>query len=84
MDGGKPRVGALLEVDHMYFSRNNRGLLPKSKNRGFQGLMVVIEVLTGYTQVAAFKTTKQQETVPALRAILQKFKSVMKLKGSTI
>ena len=46
--------------------------------------MVVVEVLTGYTQVAAFKTTKQEETIPALRRILQKFKSVMKLKGSKL
>ena len=46
--------------------------------------MVVVEVLTGYTQVAPFKTTKQEETIPALRRILQKFKSVMKLKGSKL
>ena len=84
MDPGEPRTGALLEIDHMYLSRNNRGILPRHRNRNRQGLVVVVDVLSGYTGAEAFRTTKQEETIPLVRKILREFAGKMKLKGSKI
>lgn len=78
------RVGALLEIDLAVFSQGkSTGILPRDKNAGYTGLVVVIDALSGYVQAEAYKTKTIDEVTSLTRTILRKFQARMKLKGGT-
>ena len=74
----------MLEVDLAIFSLNNRGLLPKNKNDGNVGLVVVVDVLSGYAGARAFKTKSPEFITPLVRSILTQFKTKMSFKDGTL
>ena len=88
--GGKAiavaRVGALLEVDLMQFSGSKTsGILPRNKNDGFVGLVVIVDALSQYVAAVPYKT-KQPDFIAAItRKLLTKMRTAgIKLKGGTL
>ena len=80
IDSDKP--GQLLEIDHTFYSKNNRGLLPKSKNQQYIGAVVVVDVFSGYTDAEPVKSTQQYDTLIAVRKIFKRLKTKMSLTGT--
>ena len=79
------RVGALIEVDLMVFSGNaTKGILPQNKNKGFVGLVVVVDALSQYVVAEPYKSKEPDWIAGITRRLLAKMRTAgIKLKGGT-
>ena len=64
-------VGVHLEADLMFFSLNDNGILKKTKNDGYTGLLVIVDANSGYVGALALRT--KPETTGLAKKILKAF-----------
>ena len=75
------RVGAHIEIDRAVFSKDNNGILKKSKNDQKVGLIVVVDLLSNYCDAEAYTTGYVEDTAALTKKILTRMSKKMKLRG---
>ena len=75
------RVGAHVEIDRMFLSKDNNGILKEKDNDGKWGLLVVVDLLSSYADAEAFDSSTVVDTAKLTRKILKRMSRKMNFKG---